>query len=176
MKSFITPTYIFTPGVSGVGTIDLSSISNFDIKRLVAIINITTNTIIYNVANFLAGFNAVNGAIITLDFDTSSMSSNDLLQIIYDTDDAITNNELIEAIQSLRMSINALNKSGAGLSTVDTGGRLRVLIDAITANLTLSNVTTLSNQTSVGGYAANDKIPALMSIRSGNIRNNINVT
>jgi len=176
MKSFITPTYIFTPGVSGVGTIDLSSISNFDIKRLVAIINITTNTIIYNVANSLAGFSAVNGATITLDFDTSSMSSTDLLQIIYDTDDAITNNELIEAISSLRMSINALNKSGAGLSTVDTVGRLRTVLDTTSSINSINIVATLTNQTSIGGYAANNQIPALMGIHSGGNRNNINVT
>jgi hypothetical protein len=178
MKSFITPTYIFTPGISGVGTIDLSSIANFDIKRLVAIININSNIIIYNVANPLAGFTTVVDGVITLDYNTSAMSGSDLLQIIYDYEDAMDvingshfqkvkltlgedsvdggnlsqENPLpIEAlrIEDLLVMMNRLVKVCETLMVVDSAQRQRVTIDAITGGLTLAAVTTISTVSTV---------------------------
>jgi hypothetical protein len=179
MKSFITPTYTFTPGTSGVGTLNLSGIDNFDIKRLVAVINLRTNTIIYNVVDSTLGYNSVSSTLITLDADTSSMLTTDPLQIIYDNDDAITNNELIQAIEALRMSIQSLTRSGLGQSYPDTSGRLRVLLDAITASLTLATVTTVStvsNQTNVGGFSGTEQIPSLMRMSADSLRRNISVS
>lgn len=181
MKSFITPSYIFTPGLSGVGTINLLGISNFDIKRLVAIININSNVIIYNVASPTAGFTSVNNTIITLDYNTSAMSANDLLQVIYDNDDAITNNELIQAIQAIRLSIQSLNRT-IGLAQVNpiTG---RMLVDAsgttqpISGNLTtVSNLTTLNNLVQIGSQNANSVPVSIERNTADNLRRNINVT
>lgn len=85
MKSFIAPTYTFTPGVSGVGTIDLSGISSFNIKYLVSIINQTKGEIVYSTASASLRYTNVTGTTITLFKDTSAMSSGDVLQIIYET-------------------------------------------------------------------------------------------
>ena len=178
MKSFITPTYIFTPGASGVGTINLSTISNFDIKRLVSIININSNIIIYNVANPLAGYTTVSNGVVTLDYNTSAMSSNDVLQVIYDNDDAITNNELVQAIEAMRMAIQSLNRT-MGLAQVNpTTGRM--LVDAsgttqpISGNINV--VTSVTNLTQLGGQNANS-VPLSIERNTGdNLRNNINVT
>jgi hypothetical protein len=41
MKKFITPPYRFEPGLPGVGLVEID-VEDFDIKRLVSIIN-TTN-------------------------------------------------------------------------------------------------------------------------------------
>ena len=84
MKSFITPTYTFTPGASGVGTVDLSGIPSFEIKSLVAIINQTRGVVIYSTADTAKRFTNVAGTVITLFFDTSTHSNTDVLQIIYD--------------------------------------------------------------------------------------------
>lgn len=98
--------------------------------------------------------------------------------------------ELIETLEAIRMAMNSLNRA-AGLLTVDTTGRLRVLLDSITASLTLAAITTVStvstvstvttlstmtNQSQMGGLAANDQIPALMTLRADNLRSNIVVT
>lgn len=98
--------------------------------------------------------------------------------------------ELIDALEALRMAVVSLTRSN-GLMTVDTTGRIRVLLDAITANLTLSTVTTvgtvttvttvttvstLTNQSQIGTFAAQDQIPALMSMNAQGLRANINVT
>jgi hypothetical protein len=144
MKSFITPSYTFTPGAAGVGTIDLFGIDNFNVNRLIAIINQTRGFLIYSTADTNLGFTNISGTTLTLQADTSTQSSNDEIQIIYDVDDALNNKELIEAIESLRIAIGALTRSGIGQSLPDISGRLRVALDSITTNLTLSTVSTLS--------------------------------
>ena len=84
MKSFISPTYTFTPGASGVGTVNLSGISAFNIKYLVSIINQTTGEIVYSTASPSLRYTNVSGTTVTLFKDTTSMSSGDVLQVIYD--------------------------------------------------------------------------------------------
>lgn len=100
--------------------------------------------------------------------------------------------EMMGAIESLRMAINSLTRT-VGMSMPDTAGRLRVLAESATAaNLLVTAsiaggqtlqavsavtvVNTVSNQGSMGGFAANDHIPAMMANNAGWIRNNINVT
>jgi hypothetical protein len=89
MKSFITPTYTFTPGVSGVGTVNLSGITDFNVKKLVSIINQTKGEIIYSTASTDLRYTNVSGTTITLNKDTSTMSSGDVLQVIYESSDAV---------------------------------------------------------------------------------------
>lgn len=94
--------------------------------------------------------------------------------------------ELLEATEALRMAINTLTKT-IGFAMPDTAGRLRVLAEnptagnlqvtaVIAAAQTLATLTTLSNQTSMGGFAANDQIPALMNTLAVQSRRNISVT
>lgn len=107
--------------------------------------------------------------------------------------------ELVQALEALRMTVQSLSRS-VGLATVDTTGRLRVLLDSISASLTLATITsvgtvttvtgvttvstvtgvttvsTLSNQTSMGGINANDQVPSLMRIAADGLRRNITVT
>lgn len=95
--------------------------------------------------------------------------------------------ELVEAIEALRMTIMSLTRS-IGQMMPDTAGRQRVLLDAISASLTLgtvanitnlptlAQVTTLVGQTNVGGWAATEQIPSLMRLGSDSLRRNIQVT
>lgn len=95
--------------------------------------------------------------------------------------------ELIEAIEAMRMAVHALTRT-IGLVTVDPAtGRLRAEVVQATAasllatvsiatNQTLTTLTTLSNQTQMGGFAAQDQIPALMRLSADNLRRNISVT
>lgn len=99
------------------------------------------------------------------------------------------NGEMIEAIEALRMAIASLTRT-IGIAMPDTVGRLRVLAENPTAanlNATVSgtitanqggtwNIATLTNQTQVGGFNANDQIPALMQLNAGSLRRNISVT
>jgi hypothetical protein len=82
-KDFLSTTYTFTPGASGVGTVDLSGISSFDKKYLVSIINQTKGVIIYATGSSTLKYTNVAGTVVTLFYDTSTMSSGDTLQVVY---------------------------------------------------------------------------------------------
>jgi hypothetical protein len=95
--------------------------------------------------------------------------------------------ELIEAIEAMRTAINSLTRT-VGLLTVDPAtGRLRAEVVQATAasllatvsiasNQTLNALSTLTNQTQMGGLAAQDQIPALMRLSADNLRRNISVS
>jgi hypothetical protein len=86
--------------------------------------------------------------------------------------------EAMEALEAMRFAIQALTRT-VGLVQPDTAARMRVAIDAITANLTLSTVSTvstLSNQSQIGGYSAVEQIPSLMRMSADSLRRNITVS
>jgi hypothetical protein len=95
--------------------------------------------------------------------------------------------ELVEAIEAMRMAVNTLTRT-IGLVTVDPAtGRLRAeVVQATAASLlatvsiassqTLTTLTTLGNQTQMGGFNAQDQIPALMRAAADNLRRNISVS
>jgi hypothetical protein len=85
MKDFITPSLTFVPGASGAGYVDLFGIAGFDIRRLVSLINQTTGTIIYSTADTSLRWTNVIGTQVYLLFDTSAMSSTNVIQVVYDT-------------------------------------------------------------------------------------------
>ncbi len=94
--------------------------------------------------------------------------------------------EMLEAIEALRFAVQSLPRT-IGMGMPDALGRLRVLAEnptaanlAVTASLasgqTLTTLSTLTNQTQVGGFSANDQIPALMKASAGSLRRNISTS
>lgn len=97
--------------------------------------------------------------------------------------------EMLDAIEALRFAVQSLTRT-VGMGMPDALGRLRVLAEnptaanlTMTASLaagqtlaTLTTLSTLTNQTQVGGFAANDQIPALMNAAAASLRRNISVT
>ena len=94
--------------------------------------------------------------------------------------------ELVEVLEAIRFGIAALNRSiGAALPGV-AGFPIMEVRQATAANLavtasiaatqTLTTVSTLTNQAQIGGFAANDQIPAFMHLQADNLRRNISVT
>jgi hypothetical protein len=95
--------------------------------------------------------------------------------------------ELIEAIESMRFAINTLTKTiGFALPNAQgqpimearqaTAANLIMTVGSIAGGQTLATVSTLTNQTQIGGFAANDQIPALMHLQSDSLRRNISVS
>lgn len=108
MKTFISPTYTFTPGLSGVGTVDLSGIASFNKKSLIAIINQTKGIIIYSTASTTLRYTSVVGTLVTLFFDTSTMSAGDTLQVIYEditTPQVMSNSSYSGTITSIQKTV-----------------------------------------------------------------------
>ena len=79
--------YTFTPGIANSGTIALTG--KYSLDQLLLITNTTDNVIIYNFAGSGLGgsvsYNTTtNITTLTLQYDSSLMSSSDSLQIFYD--------------------------------------------------------------------------------------------
>jgi len=82
MKSVLPVNPVFNPSSK---TLSFSGISGFTNNRLMVVVNQTKNAIIYaESVDGLGGTWDANGKTLTLAFDTTSHSANDLLQVIYD--------------------------------------------------------------------------------------------
>ena len=97
---------------AGLKTVTLSGISNLTLDQVLLITNVTTNTKIYQFNNpLLGGF--ITSNIITLNFDTTTMSNTDILQIYVELEDS-----------DYQKAIRIVDSSGNELDIVD--GRLPV--------------------------------------------------
>lgn len=96
--------------------------------------------------------------------------------------------ELIEAIEAMRFAVASLTKTiGFALPNLTgfpimevrqgTAGNLNVTASGtVTANIGTGTLAAMTNQAQMGGFAANDQIPALMHMQADNLRRNITVT
>ncbi len=99
---------------------------------------------------------------------------------------------LDSTLQALRLAVAALTRT-IGLITPDAAGRMRVTLESapavvpasqsgtwnlgtVTTVTTCSTLSNLTNQSQVGGYGANDQIPALMHLSADSLRRNITVS
>lgn len=156
MKEFITPQYTFYPGASTVGYVDLSGISNFDIARLVAIINQTTGVLIYSTASPTLKFSSVQGNKVYLNFDTSTQSSTDQLQIIYNNESST-----VDLTVMLNHLLNIIANPGIRDRTINADRM--TMVSGVLSSGTLTTLTTAGNLQNFNGYQAH------MNVVHGNI-------
>lgn len=90
--------------------------------------------------------------------------------------------ELVEQLSAIRMLLQSLSRS-VGQAMPDAAGRLlvntagqTVTVAGTLAVSTVTTVTTLSNQTNIGGLPATEQIPSLMRLGADSMRRNIVVT
>lgn len=74
---------VLTPGITGVGKVTFSGL-DLELNQILIITNISRNTIIYNFASTSAGVSSFSNNELVLIFDTSTYSSNDILQVFVD--------------------------------------------------------------------------------------------
>lgn len=117
--------YTFNPAAK---TVTFSNLAQaLTLTNILLITNTTANTIIYNFADPTTGAVSFNNNILTLDYNTASMNSSDLLQIYVDVE------SYEESLQTLLRRMNKLLESNA---VVDLQQRQRLTIDAIRNNAT----------------------------------------
>ncbi len=158
MKDFITPSYTFTPAVSGVGKVSLN-IASFDVRRLVAIINQTRGVVIYSTADTNNRFTNLNGSTLTLNADTSTHASSDILQVIYND---TTQDDLIEGIYETLRRLDFLplmrGSDGTIRSTIVSG-----TLPTVSTVSTCSTVSNVAGISLIGGYSTNSMVHNLMN-------------
>jgi hypothetical protein len=109
------------------------------LNRVLIITNVTDNVIVYNFADPNKG-GTITDNVLTLNYDTTTMSNSDSLQIFLDLNGQAASED---AIILLRRIVQLLTP----LATTDTNQRQRVNIDAASATVGISgtvNVTTLN--------------------------------
>lgn len=146
--------YTFNPGAK---TVTFSNLQQaLTLANILLITNTTANTIIYNFADPTTGAISFNNNILTLDYDTSSMNSSDILQIYVDV-------ESYE--ESLHTLLRRMNKILESNSVVDLQQRQRITIDALrssaTATIDLAGTIPVSGTVTAsasGTYTVNNSI------------------
>ena len=97
---------------------------------------------IYNFANPALG-GSVSGNVVTLDYNTTSMSSSDSLQIFYENVLTPSSNEVLDALYEISTRLEFL-AAVRGVSA-----------DLRVSPLSTPNMSTLSNLSALGGWSAN---------------------
>lgn len=155
MKKLIT-NYTFNAAAQTVTFTDYTTIS---LESVLLITNVTDNVIVYNFSDVGYG-GSVSGNILTLAYNTTTMSDTDDLQIFYDdTDVQPSNAELQTTLNSLTETLQELTARLAVLAGMASSGQpaLRVipiasLSTAVTGSLT--TVTTVGSLTNIGAVPA----------------------
>lgn len=93
MKAVYLSNAIFTPGVAGAGTINLSGISGFDVRNLYLINNVSQNVVVYAAGTQSKGLAGTTGTTVTLCADTTGQNTNDILQVLYDANNEVNLND-----------------------------------------------------------------------------------
>ena len=116
-------TYAFNPSAK---TVTFSGLSQqITLANVLLITNVTANTIIYNFADSNTGAVSFANNVLTLDYNTTSMNSTDVLQIYLD----------LAGEESLHDLLRRMNKLLESNAVVDSRLRQRVVLEAIGTNL-----------------------------------------
>jgi len=137
-------TYAFNPTAK---TVTFSGLSQqITLANILLITNVTANTIIYNFASSSTGAVSFANNVLTLDYDTTSMNSTDVLQIYLD----------LAGEESLHDLLRRMNKLLESNAVVDARLRQKVVIEAVGSNLgTPTEVNTAIPVSCSGAVTAN---------------------
>lgn len=169
MKELIKD-YIFDPTNKNVV---FNNYDKIDLERVLLITNVTDNVIIYNFANPVAGGRVVNNNILNLQYDTTTMSDTDKLQIFYEVD-AVPAKEATQAdMYELMYSVYTAVKDLSALVCTISGGALRV---STTTPVSIAGAVAVSSQLTRSNFGVSDSntlIPNLNNVVFQNTINNI---
>ena len=175
MKELIKD-YIFDPTNKNVV---FNNYDKIDLERVLLITNVTDNVIIYNFANPVAGGRVVNNNILNLQYDTTTMSDTDKLQIFYEVD-AVPAKEATQAdMYELMYSVYSAVKDLSALVSTISGGALRVSTTTpvtIAGTVPVTGTVAVSSQLTISNFGvsnSNTLIPNLNNVVFQNTINNI---
>jgi hypothetical protein len=151
-------TYAFNPTAK---TVTFSGLSQqITLANILLITNVTANTIIYNFASSSTGAVSFANNVLTLDYDTTSMSATDVLQIYLD----------LAGEESLHDLLRRMNKLLESNAVVDSRLRQKVVIEAIGTNLAAPTEvnTTIPVSGTVSATVSNNSASQLVPIAAAN--------
>lgn len=171
MKDFLVTEYVFSPGATSVGYVEFYNLPDFDINRLVSVINQTRGVVIYATASADKKYTSVSGNKVYLNFDTSTHNAADELQIVYNSSKALKTADTDQ--QELTKLLSRLVKVLENQQACDAAQRQRVTLDAITGSLTLATVTTVGNVGQIASMGQEQYINIARNAYANSIRNKL---
>ena len=126
-------------------TVTFNTTDVITLEQLLVITNVTTNKIIYNFADPNAGGSIANN-ILTLDFDTTSMSSSDKLQIFIDNVLTPSSDETLQLVNEQTELLRRMTKLLEPSSNQNSAGYQRVEVTSM-----VPSVVSNHNLTYLGG-------------------------
>jgi hypothetical protein len=123
-------------------TITFPDYTTMKLEYFKLIVNVETNTIIYNFASNGKG-GSLSGNVLTLDYDTSSMNNDDKLMIVYENSEQDVYGRMISLLEIISKNIQ-LPQNFVPLAS---GPAQRVLLDS---NSVMSSMSTISVVSTVG--------------------------
>lgn len=149
MKTVLATNPTFTPASK---TLDFSGVTGFEIKRLIAVINVSRNAVIYAVGS-ANGYTAFANNILSLVFDTTTHNSADVLTCLYDSATNAVTADTLDALQAMTEVLESLATAMLrNQPQLDVNNRPMVRINTIDGGLTLGTLSTLN--TFSGGNTA----------------------
>ncbi|WP_426314517.1 hypothetical protein ACN9MF_28260 [Methylobacterium fujisawaense] len=70
-------------------TLDFSGVAGFDVRALLAVIDLSRSALLYAAGKPGCGYTALDGAVLTLAVDTTEMAASDTLLVLYDDGTAV---------------------------------------------------------------------------------------
>jgi hypothetical protein len=129
-------------------TVALNDYAAVDLEGLLLITNVTDNIIVYNFADPTRG-GGINSNVITLAYDTTTMSNSDALQIYYDDGSTAASELSLQALGDAVDYLKMITNQTKVLSTQDGAQRQRVAVEA------MPPVTISGTPTVIGTVTAN---------------------
>ena len=119
----------------------MSDYTSIDLDGVLLVTNVTDNVIVYNFADPALG-GTVSSNVLTLTYNTASMSNSDALQIFYDDGAAPASDDTVTALFDVANTLKRISKNMESLQVVDANQRQRVnveVIPSVSVNSILSN-------------------------------------
>ena len=134
MKKLIT-NYTFN---SATRQIALSDYTSIDLDGVLLVTNVTDNVIVYNFADPALG-GTVSSNVLTLTYNTASMSNSDALQIFYDDGAAPASDATATALLDVAGTLKRISKNMESLQVVDANQRQKVNVEVM-PSISTSNI------------------------------------
>lgn len=128
-----------------------NTIESLSVHNILLVTNVTDNVTIYLFNNNNLGGTLSNN-ILTLNYDTTSMSSSDELQIFIDIGGSPASEATLEQLVEQTILLKRLAKILESNTVVDSAQRQRITIDAGTLP-TVTTVSTVTNLSGAGGVS-----------------------
>jgi len=145
-------------------TITFNTSTSVGLNNVLLITNVTDNIIIYNFANPNLG-GTISNNVLTLTYNTTTMSNTDSLQIFIDIGGGAATEETLEKLTESVQLLNRIAQLLTPIATQDSSQRQRIAVEAMPASVTVAQATA-ANLNATVAIAASQTLGTVTTVSS----------